>query len=510
MALRQARLYEESAAALHAAITLDSQHFQAHGNLGFVLQTLGKHAAATEIFRAAIKIKPESADAHSNLGHTLLREGRVAEAIAHYEFAVAAKPASAPLHSNLLLALHYQSNLDAAWLFDQHLAWSRRHAPPLPVETPRHSNSPNPSRRLKVGYVSADLRDHPVGRFLLPLLQQHDRQAFSVYCYSGTTERDTLTSELQRHATAWHETTGVDDDALASLIRGHGIDVLVDLSGHTGGNRLPVFARKPAPIQATWLGYPNTTGLATIDYRITDVHADPPQHPPPHSTEQLVHLSETAWCYPVTAAPDVVPPPILTTGTPTFGCCNNLAKINDRVIRVWARILHELPQSRLLLKELAFGDPSVRTRYHALFADHGISPTRVTLLGRDADYPTHLARFGAIDVALDTFPYHGTTSTCEALWMGVPVVTLAGKTHVSRVGVSLLTNTGLADLVATTEEDYVRIATTLAGDPPRLQDLRRQLRERMRASPLMDAEKFSRAMEAAYRGMWTDWCARRT
>ncbi len=298
---------------------------------------------------------------------------------------------------------------------------------------------------------------------------------------------------------------GLSDAQAVDLIRQDGIDILVDLAGHTGNNRLLVFARKPAPVQVAWLGYPNTTGLSTMDYRLTDAFADPPGMTDAFYSEQLVRLPQTAWCFRPTDAAPISP---RADGAPmTFGSFNNFAKVTDAMLRTWATLLRALPEARLLLKSRSLADASVQRHVREILHAAEVMPDRVDLRGQPSTYPDHLASYAGVDIALDTFPYHGTTTTCEALWMGVPVITLAGRTHVSRVGVSLLSNVGLAEYVADDPDQYVQIALDLAADKSRLAELRENLRRRMEQSPLMDAPGFARNVEAAYRTMWQRWCA---
>jgi predicted O-linked N-acetylglucosamine transferase (SPINDLY family) len=312
-----------------------------------------------------------------------------------------------------------------------------------------------------------------------------------------------VTQQLRTHLDGWRSLVGLSDAQAAELIRQDRIDLLVDLAGHSAGNRLPVFARKPAPVQATWLGYPNTTGLDTVDYRLTDALADPVGQTDLHYSEALIRLSPCAWCFAPGAS---LPVAARREGPVTFGCFNNFAKVTDPLLALWGRILQAAPDSRLLLKARGLSSETARLRVRQHLGALGIAPERLELRGYTPDHRGHLALYAQMDIALDTFPYHGTTTTCEALWMGVPVVTLAGSAHVSRVGVSLLCNAGLPELVAATPEDYVRLATGLASDRQRLAELRHTLRHRMEQSPLMDAPRFARDIEAAYREMWRQWC----
>lgn len=506
LALRRCKLRAEAAAAYRAAIGINPSHTRALSNLGTVLNELGECTAAVDVLQGALRIDHESAETHSDLGNVLNRQGRNAEALQSYRRAIELRPSDAGLHSNLLLALNYQSDPNPPHVFEEHLQWRERHAIGLRPHIQPPQNPRDPDRRLKIGYVSPDLRDHVVARFLVPLLERHDQSKFEITCYSSTTRPDAVTDRLRRYAVQWRDISLADDLRIADGIRADGIDILVDLAGHTGGNRLRIFACRPAPVQVSWLGYPNTTGLDTVDYRITDAHADPFGITEGFHSEQMFRLPQCAWCYPIATAP--TPATHLPARPPTFGCFNNLGKINARIIRLWARLLQQTPGSRLVIKETALSDAGVRRRFHELFQSHRTPPECVLLLGRDKDYQSHLARYGEIDVALDSFPYHGTTTTCEALWMGTPVVTLAGTVHLSRVGVSLLSNVGLHHLIAQSEDDYIRIARELVQDRAALLALRQGLREQMRQSPLMDAARFTRDMEHAFRAMWHEWCSK--
>jgi predicted O-linked N-acetylglucosamine transferase (SPINDLY family) len=427
------------------------------------------------------------------------------EAITAYRQAMVLRPPFSKAHSNLLLALNYHSSLDPSAVYDEHLRWNREHAEPLQSFIQAHANDRSPERRLRIGYVSPDFYGHPVGHFLLPLLAQHDHERFEIFCDAQVSAPDGLTERLRAHADHWHSLIGISDAQAADFIRQHQIDVLVDLSGHTSDNRLLLFAHKPAPVQVTFLGYPNTTGLGTMDYRLTDNYADPPGLTESWHSERLFRLPQCAWCYQSAASPPVGP---RKEGPITFGCFNHFAKVTEPMLRLWSRILHLVPGSRLLLKTRALGSESTRQRVRHVLGEAGIGVERLELRGYERAHNDHLALYQRLDVALDTFPYHGTTTTCEALWMGVPVVTLASQVHASRVGVSLLNNIGLPELIADTSEEYVRRAAELAGDLPRLSHLRSTLRQRMEKSPLMDAPRFARDIEAAYRAMWRQWCAK--
>lgn len=348
-----------------------------------------------------------------------------------------------------------------------------------------------------------------MSRFLLPLFRQHDHADYEIICYCDVLKCDGMTDSLRACADGWENIVGWGDERVANKVREDEIDILVDLSGHTTGNRLLVFARKPAPVQISYLGYPGTTGLSAMDYRLTDFLSDPPGTTESLHTEKLWRLPVCNWCYgEPDGAPPVQPLPAGVGGPICFGTFNNFAKASPAILELWAAILNAIPCSRLMIKSGALAEQSVRRRINQWFGWRGIQPERLELRGHEPDISSHLEAYNQMDISLDTFPYHGTTTTCEALWMGVPVVTLAGRTHVSRVGVSLLTTIGLPELIAQSIEEYVTIAAGLAKDLPRLTELRRTLRARMQASPLMDAPRFARNIEAAYRQMWRKSCAK--
>jgi predicted O-linked N-acetylglucosamine transferase (SPINDLY family) len=363
-----------------------------------------------------------------------------------------------------------------------------------------------PDRRLRIGYVSPDFRAHSVASFLEPVLARHDTDNFDVVCYAQVAHPDRTTERLRQLAGHWRDTCAQSDEQVANMIRQDRIDILVDLAGHTRNNRLTVFTHRPAPIQLTYLGYPNTTGLPQIDYRLTDALADPPEADALH-TERLVRLPRGFLCYSAPQdAPAVSPLPATAVGHITFGSLNNLAKVNEQVVELWARVLHAVPGAQLLLKGKALCDQATAGRFVEMFARHRIPADRLRLASWAATRAQHLTTYAQVDIALDPFPYNGTTTTCEALWMGVPVVALAGDRHAARVGVSILTHVGLREFIATTPDDYVRTAAGLAADRARLVALRASLRRRMADSPLCDGAAFTRDIEATYRAMWETWC----
>jgi protein O-GlcNAc transferase len=496
---------DEAAASIGQAIRLKPDYAEAHYNLGNILKDNWRLDGAIAAYRQAIRLKPDLAEAHGNLGGVLQDTGQIDAAVSSFGHAARLRPDFAGVHSNLLLSLNFQPDGDAEGILAEHRAWSYRHARPPVEEMIPHANERAPQRRLRIGYVSADFWRHSVGQFIVPLLDHHDRKNFELFCYANGEHSDDLTERMKRSCDVWRNIVGLADDAVSKQVRSDGIDILVDLSGHTSGHRLLVFARKPAPIQVTYLGYPNTTGVVAIDYRLTDAAADPPGMTDHLNVEKLWRLPVCAWCYQHSEdAPDIQP---RGNGPITFGCFNAFAKINPTLTAMWADLLKGVPESRLLLKSVGAGEVSSRQRLTGQFAEHGIPGERIEMIGRIADARQHLEFYRRVDVALDTYPYHGTTTTCEALWMGVPVVTLAGRTHVSRVGVSLLNCVGLPELVAETPREYLSIASELAANPSRLNALRGSLRNNLRSSPLMDGARFAAEVEGAYRQMWRNWCA---
>jgi predicted O-linked N-acetylglucosamine transferase (SPINDLY family) len=519
------------------AIGLDPDMAHAHYNLGNACRQLGDAKQAIEQIERALAIEPAHADWRSNLGSlqheqlqlddaisnlqkaialdpgldraysalggALLLAGRVEEANAAFGKALELKPERADVESWSLLSLHYGLGENAPMIFDKHLAWARRHARGVPRATTHRGVGQDAGRRLNIGYVSPDVTQHLVASFIEPVLAARDRGEFSVFCYSSGRREDETTRRLRGHCDHWRDISLVSDMDAADRIRADGIDILVDLAGHTGGGRLLLFAWKPAPAQVTWLGYPNTTGMDTMDYRLTDAVADPPGRTERYHAEKLIRLPHGFLCYaPPRESPEVAEPAKIQAGRLMFACFNNLAKITSPMIALWAELLRGLPGARLLLKNYGLSAESARHELRARFLKNGIGAERLDLLPADRSIAQHLAQYRQVDIALDVFPYNGRSTTCEALWMGVPVVTLAGTTHVSRVSASILTSVGLPELIANTPGEYMEIATRLAVDVEKRRALRGGMRARMRSSPLLDAQGFSRALEAAYREMW--------
>lgn len=573
-ALRQRSRHDEALDAYDTALRRDSRFALALLNRGGLKLDLGHLRSAEEDLRRALTISPGMAEAQSNLGNTLRAQGRAAEALAHhreahrlrpnspvvftnlantlmdlgyvdecqvcYREALRLQPDYPPALTNLGVAAQHQGRLDEALacfrqaldlcpdkdgvrtaylfcrnydpesdpqtLFQEHRAWGQRHEHPYRP----HDNEANPDRRLRVGYVSADLRGHAVARFVEPIFAQHDPTQVEVYCYADVVNPDATTARLRALVPHWHSTCGLDDASLAEQIRDDRIDLLVDLSGHTSRSRLLAFAHKPAPVQITYLGYPNTTGLSAVDYRLTDEIGDPPDADPLY-TETLVRLPRVFCCFaPPAEAPEINSLPALKRGFITFGSPHNLAKLNARVLDLWAEVLRRVGNSRLLLFRGELRG-SVCERLQAEFQTRGVDPSRIELRPvsvAEEGYAGYLRAYHEVDLCLDTFPANAGTTACEALWMGVPWVAMSGRSFHGRLSLTLLNSLGMSDWVVESPQDYVALATVRAGDLPALEVERQMLRSRLLASPLCDAVGFTRNLENTYRDLWRRWCLR--
>jgi protein O-GlcNAc transferase len=504
VALRRHGRIDDAIGAFASALRLGAERGQTANNLACALSDSGRLDEAIAVLEDAIRAKPDFAAAHNNLGNALRQTGRLDEAIACYLKALEIAPEYALAHSNLLYALHGQPEYGATQLLAEHDIWNAKFARPLRRNRRPHDNDRDPHRPLRVGYVSPDFRSHPVGFFLLPLFSAHDEKEVRVFAYSDVARPDPITRDLRACASTWRDIVGLSDETVARMVRDDRIDILVDLTMHTADTRLLVFARKPAPVQATYLAYCSTTGLDAMDYRITDPHLDPPQLGAEHYSETSMRL-QTYWCYePVRQTVEVQPTPARVAGHSTFGCLNDFSKIGLPVLTLWCRLLAELPLTRLLLH----APPGLsQQRVREVFSREDIDPERVSFVG-PVPLRDYLELHHRIDVCLDPFPYGGGRTTCDALWMGVPVVSLVGNTAVGRGGASILANIGLRELIATSPDEYLRIAADLVGDTERLNTLRLALRNKMEQSPLMDGPRFARSMESAFRRMWHDWCQR--
>ena len=506
LACMESQLLDEAVESFQQAVKLNGSLPEARAILGQCLMAQHKYDEAWLQLEAALQLRPNYAEALHDMGRLCMELGLLSQAASHYRAALAAK-STPETRTNLFLLLNYLPETSPEQHFAEHRQWSVCFEQPLRPAWRPHANNPSPARRLRVGYVSPDFRAHPVTSFIEPILQAHQRENVEVFCYANVAKPDATTRRLQLLADHWRDIHGFDPDKAAELIRQDGIDILVDLAGHTTHNSLLVFARKPAPVQVTWIGYPNTTGLDAIDYRLTDFITDPPGQTEAWHSEQLFRLPKTFSCYgPAADSPAVGPLPALANGFVTFGSFNNFRKLSGPTIELWARILREQPSARLLLKSQGLGEPKTVRRLHEQFARAGVPAARIELAGSWISTNQHMEMYNRVDLCLDPFPYNGTTTTCDALWMGLPVVTLIGRTHVARVGVSLVTHLGFPEWAVATPDTYAAKCRKLTGDLPALASLRARLREQMRTSPLCDVGQFIGPLEAAYRAMWQRWC----
>jgi protein O-GlcNAc transferase len=497
--------FHEAETSLEETIRLDPGCAQAHHNLGMMLQEERRFEAAIASYETALRLEPVRAETYRRIANVRTAQGRLDDAIDAYRAALRLKSDDEHIHSALIFTLNYHPGHDARMLREEYARWSQQHAEPLRALIRPHTNRPDPARRLRIGYVSPDFRDHADSFFTIPLLSNHDHRECEIFCYSGVARPDALTDRLRGYADVWRSTVGLTDQQLADLVRRDEIDILVDLKMQTANNRLLVFARKPAPVQVAWLAYPGTTGLSTMDYRLTDPYLDPPGLFDAFYSEESFRLPETFWCYdPLSDEPSVNAPPA-RAGVITFGSLNNFHKVNEECLRLWSRVLKAVPESRLLL--LAPRDPA-RERVLAILEEQGIGASHVEFAADRLSRLEYLSLYHRIDVALDPLPYNGHTTSLDAFWMGVPTLTTIGKTVVGRAGWSQLCNLGLQDLAAETPDEFVELAVRLTGDRRRLEELRSTLRLRMQASPLMDGRRFARHVEEAYRQMWCRWCER--
>jgi len=505
IALRDLGRLDESIAACRRALELRPDYPEAHNNLGIALRDLGHLQEAVAAYRRALQLKPDLPGAYSNLGSALKDVGQLDEAIQAYRSALQPRNEDPVIHSNLVYTLHFHPGYSAGAISEERRLWNRRFGEPLKRFILPHANDPAVARRLRIGYVSPDFRDHVVGRNLIPLFRRHDRRGFEIFCYSGFPREDHLTQEFRQRSDQWRNTVGVSDEAFAGMIRRDGVDILVDLTQHMSENRLPVFARKPAPVQASFAGYPESTGLEAIEHRISDRYLEPDAEDEQSGKKEQIHWIDSFWCYdPCGVEVAANPLPALKSEYVTFGSLGNFGKVNEPVLKLWARVLGMVKDSGLLIWSPV---GSHRERTLEVLAREGVEARRMEFV-EFRPRREYLEMYHRLDIVLDTAPYNGHTTSLDALWMGVPVVSLAGETPVSRAGLSQLSNLGLPELIAHSETEYVNIAEGLAKDLPRLAKLRSTLRDRMKASVLMDAERFTRQVEQAYREMWHAWLTR--
>jgi predicted O-linked N-acetylglucosamine transferase (SPINDLY family) len=485
---------------------------------------------AIHCYRQALSMRPAMWQAAGNLGVLLEQQGLMAESLQSYQAAVhysADTPGAAAAQTNFLFAVaNWQKqlftllragNLDPALITAEHRRLARLIEADSSTPGATHANEVDPQRQLRVGYVSPDLRKHSVAHFIEPVLAHHDAAVVDVHCYYNGPPGDQVTDRIRGLSAHWVECASWTDQQLVERIRADAIDILVDLAGHTQGNRFLTFALKPAPVQIAYLGYPSSTELVAMDYRLTDEQAEP-AGAPCDSPDRPVALSPRMLVYRPPFGPNgllgdaevpVATAPCLERGFVTFGCCIELSKLSGQTITTWARLLAEVSGSVLLLKARGLEDPQQQQEWRARFARYGVAAERLRLMGRDEIELDHLHRYRDVDITLDTYPYNGVTTTCESLWMGVPVISMAGSAVASRMGLSILSAIGERRCIARDADEYVSKAVALAADPIRLNELRQGLRARLEASPLMDAPALTCSIEGAYRDAWRAWCARR-
>ena len=501
--LKETGQLDDAIASFRKALSIDPEFANAHNCLGAALQAQGNLNEAAASFRKAVSIKPDFSHAHSNLGMTLAQMGRNDEAIDALRRALSINPDFAVGHSNLLFCLSHDPHATPEEVFAEHLAFGDRFEAPFRGRWPRHRNLPEPGRKLRVGFVSADLRAHAVASFIEPLWPALDSRQLEIWVYSNYLQEDQVTLRLRGMAHQWRKVDRMSDEELADRVRQDGIDILFDLSGHTGDNRLLAFARKPAPVQVSWVGNPNTTGLKAMDYYMSDRFSAPPGLLDALFTEKIVRLPSGALFQPLGPEPSVNGLPALESGVLTFGSFNRSNKLTEEVIALWGRVLNAVPGSRMLLGSLS--DASRKENLAEQFGRHGVDRGRLVFCPR-AGMTEYLTLHHQVDLILDTYPYNGGTTSCHAVWMGVPVLTLAGRTMASRVGFNLNSNLGLPEFIAESEDAFVTQAVRWSQRLPELAALRASLRSRMLASPLCQTQVVARWLELALRTMWRRWC----
>jgi protein O-GlcNAc transferase len=505
IALQALGQLEDAVASYRRALELKPDFAEAYSNLGIALKDLGQLDNAVTSYHQALKIKPDFVEAHNNMGLALQELGQLDDAIASYRRALEIQPRFIDALDNLLFALNYTASHTPAYYLEQARQYGRIVAGKVVARFSAWQCAARPER-LRVGLVSGDLRNHVVGFFLEELLAHIDPARIELIAYPTQHKEDELTARIRPYFSAWKSLVGFSDEAAARLIHADGMHVLLDVSGHTAHNRLPVFAWKPAPVQASWLGYFATTGVAEMDYLLAD-EVGVPEAQQDQFTESVWYLPDTRLCF---TAPGVdlpvAPLPALSNGRITFGCFQNLAKLGDGVLAAWGEIFAALPNAKLRVQCKQLGEPAQVEQLLQRLQRYGIDPARVMTHG-SAHREAYLAVHAEVDMILDTFPYPGGTTTCEALWMGVPTLTLAGDSLLARQGASLLTAAGLEEWVATSKEEYIAKAIALASDEPKLATLRAGLRRQVLASPLFDAPRFARNFEDALWGMWQNYQA---
>ncbi|MBF0383333.1 MAG: tetratricopeptide repeat protein [Magnetococcales bacterium] len=488
------------------AVAIDPNYAEAYNNLGLILKFQGKFDTAVTAVKKALTIDPDFINGYINLGSILNAQGKANEAFELQQQIVAKIPGNILAHSNMLFTSHYFSDQSLETIFQSHIEWAKSCVQEDHITSVSFTNTLEPTRCLRVGYVSADFIHHPVGFLIGGVLQSHNDEKFKIFCYANNDKKDGITKRLKSYVDIWRTVSCLDDDALYELVIQDQIDILIDLSGHTAGHRLSLFNKRAAPIQITWIGYANTTGLRAMDYLIAD-DVVVPEGGGQKFTEEVVRLPHCYLNYPLPSyAPKVAEPPIVRKGYVTFGSCSTLAKINDNVVAIWSEILRRTPNGRLIIKNRSFKNLTAKERYKKKFTEHGISPDRIELLGPSL-HAELLDFYGNFDIALAPIPYSGGVTTFEALWMGVPVIALNGADFSSRVSASILTGIGLPELAAKSSEEYIDIACTLATQPDTLRKLRTKMRSRLQTTPTGNPKLFTKSLEKTYRFLWNKWCS---
>ncbi len=481
---------------------LNPNFISPHINLGICYEMLSKHQKSIEHALKAIEIDPQDVKSYNNLANLYKNQTKIDESIRCYQKVLEIDPNHVQAFSNLLLCYHY-APYDRKEVFEVH----KKYATICQAELPKSYSNTCEKRKLRIGYVSPDFKRHSVAFFFEPIIENHDHEKFEIYGYHLIKGEDRFTARFKELMDKWIPCSNWSTPYLAQRIYEDKIDILIDLSGHTGNNRLPLFAHKPAPIQMTYLGYPDTTGLSTVDYRIVDQYVEPPEEDGLYTTEKPLRVPHSYFCYtPIEKCPITGDTPALKNGYITFGSFNNYAKVSDTIVDVWAAVLKAIPTSKFLLKNQALKDPDTWQHFKGRMVERGIDPHRLHYSKFEKSTQDHLRVYQKVDIALDSFPYNGATTTFEALWMGVPVVTLVGNAHVSRVGKSILATLGFDNLIANTADEFVTLCQTLAKDVKYIQNFRQTIREKMQKSPVMDAKTFTRELEELYQRAWNNWC----
>nr|CRH07064.1 putative GT41 : related to UDP-GlcNAc : protein O-b-N-acetylglucosaminyltransferase [Candidatus Magnetococcus massalia] len=495
--------------AFRQALTLKPDLVAALNGLGGLLRESGRKAEALQTLEKAVELAPDDLSSHNNMANALVDQGRVVEAIPHFRRALELEPGNLAIHSNMIMCLHYNPHMDGKRLFAELRSWHEQHGHPGDGDPLRFTNESDPDRRLRVGYITADMKQHPLGFFTLPILMSHDSAQVERYLYSGLTKEDWLTEQARAHVDHWRNCATLSDALLEQQILADGIDVLVDLSGHTRGNRLMLMAKRVAPVQILGGGSFCSNGIDSMDGAVVDPYQVPPEQAEGFS-EPLIQMpgGNYAIYMPPDYLPEVAPTPMAKNGHITFGCFNNLAKLNEPVVVLWSELLQQIPDSRLLIRTYALNDASTRERYIKLFAHHGVATERLMLHG-GLPHKELLDAYGEMDIALDPFPYSGGLTTIEALWMGVPVIALAGDRMAGRHSVAHLNAAQLGDWVVQSPEAYIALAKAWAAKPQELASLRQAVRPRMQHGPTADWQGYTRHMEGEMRRLWQRWCTKK-